>query len=142
VAFVGRLLIGFIARTVGVRCFKMMIDKETVIKELNDFADSLTVIGGSYIRSAIRVVIEPMNESPEAAELAELKHKVAVQDAAVKKLFDAMAKEPPQIIRCKECKYWQDVKGVDGIQKKVCKRLHYEIPNGDGFCNHAERQCE
>ena len=68
----------------------MMIDKDTVIKELNEFADTLTVIGGSYIRSAIRVVIEPMKEADEAAEL---KRKVAVQDATVKKLFDAMAKE-------------------------------------------------
>ncbi len=40
----------------------MLIEKEKVIKELNAFADTLTVIGGSYIRSAIRLVIEPMKD--------------------------------------------------------------------------------
>lgn len=40
-----------------------MIDKEDVKKELEAFADSLTVIGGSYIRSAIRLAIDPMKET-------------------------------------------------------------------------------
>ena len=112
----------------------MLIEKETVIKELNEFADSLTVIGGSYIRSPIRVVIDPMNESPEAAELAELKHKVAVQDAAVKKLFDAMAKEPPQTIRCKDCVYHNPDDMVDW-----CDAWGNDTTD-DAFCSYAERR--
>lgn len=38
----------------------MLIDKEELITALEEFADTLTVIGGSYIRNAIRIVVEPM----------------------------------------------------------------------------------
>jgi len=40
-----------------------MLNKDDVKKELEAFADTLTVIGGSYIRSAIRLAIDPMKET-------------------------------------------------------------------------------
>lgn len=59
----------------------MLIDKDDVKKELEAFADTLTVIGGSYIRSAIRIAIDPMKET------------------------DAVP-----VIRCKNCKYYEQDK--------------------------------
>lgn len=37
-----------------------LISKEETIKKLQEFAEELTSIGGSYVRCAIRVVVEPM----------------------------------------------------------------------------------
>lgn len=41
----------------------MMINKEDLITALEEFADTLTVIGGSYIRSAINIVVKPFKEA-------------------------------------------------------------------------------
>ena len=81
-----------------------MIDKEDVKKELEAFADSLTVIGGSYIRSAIRLAIDPMKET------------------------DAVP-----VIRCKECKLFKTascaIKTLDTDENRFCsyaERGRYE----------------
>lgn len=37
-----------------------LISKEETIKKLEEFAEEMTSIGGSYIRNAIRIVVEPM----------------------------------------------------------------------------------
>lgn len=53
----------------------------------------------------------------------------------------------PEIIRCKDCKYWQDQeKGV--VEVPICARPanKYEkfpfvmLVGGDGFCSYAERK--
>lgn len=41
----------------------MMINKEDLITALEEFADTLTIIGGSYIRSAINIVVRPFKEA-------------------------------------------------------------------------------
>lgn len=41
----------------------MLIDKEELITALEEFADTLTVIGGSYIRSAVNIVVKPFKEA-------------------------------------------------------------------------------
>lgn len=65
-----------------------LISKEKVIDELVEFSNQMTGIGGSYVRSAVHLVVMPMEEAQEATDL---KHKLAVQDATVKKLFERLA---------------------------------------------------
>ena len=58
-----------------------------------------------------------------------------------------MKGEQPEIIRCKDCKYWQDQEeGV--VEVPICARPEnkYEkfplvmLIGGDGFCSYAERR--
>ena len=45
-----------------------------------------------------------------------------------------------ELIRCKECKYWQF---FDQVKANVCKRrydMHYWQSHEDDFCSRAERK--
>ena len=40
------------------------------------------------------------------------------------------------VIRCKDCKYWQDNNG--GYPNTECRWGHDETPDADDFCSYAE----
>lgn len=40
------------------------------------------------------------------------------------------------LIRCKDCKYWQDNNG--GYPNTECRWGHDETPDADDFCSYAE----
>ena len=42
------------------------------------------------------------------------------------------------IIRCKDCKYWQD--NNDGYPHEECRWGHGETPDEDDFCSYGERR--
>lgn len=46
----------------------------------------------------------------------------------------------PEIIRCKDCKYWQDNNG--GYFNDECRWWNEETPEPDDFCSYAERRGE
>lgn len=59
----------------------------------------------------------------------------AVDDAvtAIKALPSADAVE---VVRCKDCKYWQD--NNDGYPHEECRWGHDETPNDDDYCSYGE----
>ncbi len=63
----------------------MLIDKEKVISELEEFGETLG-IGGAYIRRAVDLVVRPM---PEADEAKDLRQKL---DEHVRHLADMIRK--------------------------------------------------
>ena len=45
-----------------------------------------------------------------------------------------------EIVRCKECKYWQDNNG--GYPHEECRWSKDETPDADDFCSYGEREGE
>jgi len=59
------------------------------------------------------------------------------------RLFEKVLKEQPtveqpEIIRCKDCRYWQDNNG--GYPHDECRWNKDETPNEDDYCSYAERR--
>lgn len=48
--------------------------------------------------------------------------------------------EQPEIIRCKDCEFWQDNNG--GYPNMNCRWIDDETPDADDFCSYAERKRE
>ena len=42
------------------------------------------------------------------------------------------------VVRCKDCKYWQD--NNDGYPHEECRWVHEETPDADDFCSYGERK--
>ena len=42
------------------------------------------------------------------------------------------------VVRCKECKYWQDNNG--GYPTTECRWGHDETPDADDFCSYGQRK--
>ena len=42
------------------------------------------------------------------------------------------------VVRCKDCKYWQD--NNDGYPHEECRWGHGETPDADDFCSYGERK--
>lgn len=62
---------------------------------------------------------------------------------ALKKAVERLKELPsaePEIIRCKDCKYWQDNNG--GYFNDECRWWNEETPEPDDFCSYAERRGE
>ena len=43
-----------------------------------------------------------------------------------------------QVVRCKDCKYWQD--NNDGYPHEECRWGHGETPDANDFCSYGERR--
>ena len=59
------------------------------------------------------------------------------------RLFEKVLKEQPtieqpEIIRCWDCRYWQDNNG--GYPHDECRWNKDETPNEDDYCSYAERR--
>ena len=52
--------------------------------------------------------------------------------------FMAIQALQTDIVRCGECKYWQD--NNDGYPNPECRWGHDETPNADDFCSYGERK--
>ena len=51
---------------------------------------------------------------------------------------DTLLKPKEEIIRCKECKYWQD--NNNGYPVTDCRWKKDETPDADDFCSFTERK--
>ena len=49
------------------------------------------------------------------------------------KLVDAV-----EVVRCRECKYWQD--NNDGYPHEECRWEHGETPDANDFCSYGEQK--
>lgn len=90
----------------------MLIDKEELITALEEFADTLTVIGGSYIRSAVNIVVKPFKE-------AESKGKV-------------------EVIHCEHCRHHENDSSSDSHWCFVWETF----TDNHVYCSYAERRQE
>ena len=58
-----------------------------------------------------------------------------------KKLLMLIADTPTiDIVRCKDCKYWQDNNG--GYPHNDCRWSSFETPDADDYCSYGEREGE
>ena len=48
------------------------------------------------------------------------------------------AEDVVEVVRCKDCKYWQDNNG--GYPHEECKWSENETPDLDDFCSYGERK--
>ena len=56
--------------------------------------------------------------------------------------FETILSEAPTVdavpvVRCKDCKYWQD--NNDGYPHEECRWGHGETPDANDFCSYGER---
>ena len=55
-----------------------------------------------------------------------------------KQIADAPTVDAVEVVRCKDCKYWQD--NNDGYPHEECRWVHEETPDADDFCSYGERK--
>lgn len=53
---------------------------------------------------------------------------------------DIPAADVVEVVRCKECRYWQDNNG--GYPHEECRWGKDETPDADDFCSYGERRAE
>lgn len=57
-----------------------------------------------------------------------------------KTMIESLPSAQPEIIRCKDCRYYQD--NNDGYPHINCKWDANETPDADDFCSGAERRTD
>ena len=55
-------------------------------------------------------------------------------------LREAPTVDAVEVVRCKDCKYWQD--NNDGYPHEECRWGHGETPDANDFCSNGERKEE
>ena len=55
-------------------------------------------------------------------------------------LHSAKPVDAVPVVRCRECKYWQD--NNDGYPHQECRWGNYETPDPDDYCSYGERSKE
>ena len=53
-------------------------------------------------------------------------------------VIDAPAADVEPLVRCMDCKYWQD--NNDGYPHEECRWGHGETPDANDFCSYGERK--
>ena len=59
-------------------------------------------------------------------------------DSALNALRNAPAADVAPVVRCMDCKYWQDNNG--GYPHEECRWGNGETPEPDDFCSYGERK--
>ena len=59
-------------------------------------------------------------------------------DRAQRAILDAPAADVVPVVRCKDCKYWQD--NNDGYPHEECRWGHGETPDANDFCSYGTRK--
>ena len=59
-------------------------------------------------------------------------------DSAINALRNAPSADVAPVVRCKDCKYWQD--NNDGYPHEECRWGHGETPDANDFCSYGERR--
>ena len=54
------------------------------------------------------------------------------------KINEIHASDVEPLVRCKDCKYWQD--NNDGYPHEECRWGHGETPDDNDFCSYGERK--
>lgn len=56
----------------------------------------------------------------------------------VSDIMNASPVDAVEVVRCKDCKYWQD--NNDGYPHEECRWGHGETPDANDFCSYGERK--
>ena len=56
----------------------------------------------------------------------------------LKEYEDALSADVAPVVRCKDCKFWQD--NNDGYPHEECRWGHGETPDENDFCSYGERR--
>lgn len=64
----------------------------------------------------------------------------ATMTDAKRLLADMPSADVAPVVRCKDCKYWQD--NNDGYPHEECRWGHGETPDANDFCSYGERRGE
>lgn len=56
----------------------------------------------------------------------------------VSDIMNASPVDVVEVVRCKDCKYWQDNNG--GYPHEECRWGHGETPDANDFCSYGERK--
>ena len=59
-------------------------------------------------------------------------------DSAINALRNAPSADVVPVVRCKDCKYWQD--NNDGYPHEECRWWHGETPDANDFCSYGEQK--
>ena len=61
--------------------------------------------------------------------------------SSIEDILSGLPSTQPEIIRCKDCKYWSEYEFINGKRKSFpwCE-LHMKFSKKDDFCSHAERR--
>ncbi len=62
----------------------------------------------------------------------------ATMTDAKRLLADMPTADVAPVVRCKDCKYWQD--NNDGYPHEECRWGHGETPDANDFCSYGERK--
>lgn len=57
---------------------------------------------------------------------------------AVERIVDIPTADAVEVVRCKDCRYWQDNNG--GYPHEECRWGHNETPDADDYCSYGERK--
>lgn len=58
--------------------------------------------------------------------------------AAMQAIDDASTVDAVPVVRCKDCRYWQD--NNEGYPHPDCRWGHEETPDPDDYCSYGERR--
>ena len=61
-----------------------------------------------------------------------------IKDDALHIIDSFPAADVVGVVRCKECKYWQD--NNDGYPHQECRWGNYETPDPDDYCSYGDRK--
>ena len=61
-----------------------------------------------------------------------------MKDDALHVIDSIPAADVVEVVRCKDCKYWQD--NNDGYPHQECRWSNYETPDPDDYCSYGERK--
>ena len=136
------------------------MDKKRILEILEGAKDDDGEIPMSLVRKAFEKIKEPCTDAvSRQAAIDEIKSVYDYEYPTASGAFDEfvtmiipniiknLPSAEPEIIRCKECKYWQDQEeGI--VEVQICARPanKYEkfplvmLIGGDGFCSYAERK--
>lgn len=67
---------------------------------------------------------------------------LAIGFVGVKSILDNLPSAQPEIIRCKDCKFWTHVKRTNRYWCKTDDGLYDLNPSPDDFCSRAERRTD
>ena len=68
----------------------------------------------------------------------ELRQIAQYEDITLKDLDNAPTIDAVEVVRCKECEYWQD--NNNGYPHEECRWGKDETPDSDDYCSYGERR--
>lgn len=96
----------------------------------------------------LKAVINKINEIPSHFDSGDIKYGIEIAIQAIK---DTLAADVVEVVRCKDCKYWDAVKNPKHKGVGICTPPRKDLggycvrrgaTNSEGFCSYGERKDE